>query len=162
MKKILLTTAAILLLQGAITAQAEFTNQALKGTYGYSLTGFGTIEEGDPTEFFPVFISEAGAFLADGEGNITPWTGATSGVGTSSTGPFTFSDSLIEYTGCTYNVEFNGRGTITCTRGGVQVDFYFAIDDHNKEVRLGTNPFNLNEIDAVVLNGTARQQFPHF
>jgi hypothetical protein len=77
-------------------APIGFSNASLKGTYAFSMIGEDL--NGSP-------ISRVGSFTADGAGNITTALEDVSDAGNIS--------QAIQFTGGTYSIQSNGRGTLT-------------------------------------------------
>ena len=76
-----------------------FSNASLKGQYAFEMTG---------SDFNGFFLARVGSFTADGAGNITS---AIEDV--NDNGNFAF----VQFTGGTYTIQANGRGTLTLTSG---------------------------------------------
>jgi hypothetical protein len=79
---------------------AGFSNGSLTGQYAFEMSG---------TDLNGAFISRVGTFTADGNGNITV---AIEDV--NDAGAFSF----VQFTGGTYSIGADGRGTLTLTGGG--------------------------------------------
>jgi hypothetical protein len=84
--------------------QGHFSNADLRGTYAFSMSGT------DAGANFGAFIARVGSFTADGNGNIT---GAIEDVTDAGSLP-----SLVQFTGGSYSVQSNGKGTMTLNAAG--------------------------------------------
>src|SRR6266404_6268866 len=102
-----------------------FSNADLKGTYAFSMSG----EDGGVN--FGAFIARGGSFTADGNGNITA---ALEDVTDASSLP-----QLVQFTGGTYSIQANGRGTLTLVSatGGLQMSI--ALNSGNAGVMIQTD-----------------------
>lgn len=99
-----------------------FSNADLKGTYAFSMSG----EDGGVN--FGAFIARVGSFTADGNGNITA---AMEDVTDAGSLP-----QLVQFTGGTYSIQANGRGTLTLlsATGGLQLSI--ALNSGNAGVMI--------------------------
>jgi hypothetical protein len=77
-----------------------FSNGSLKGQYAFEMTG---------SDVFGNFLARVGSFTADGNGNITSAIEDVNDAG---------SNSFIQFTGGTYAIQANGRGTLTLNSAG--------------------------------------------
>jgi hypothetical protein len=99
-----------------------FSNADLKGTYAFSMSGT------DAGTNFGAFIARVGSFTADGNGNITA---ALEDVTDAGSLP-----QLVQFTGGTYSIQANGRGTLTLVSatGGLQLSI--ALNSGNAGVMI--------------------------
>ncbi len=99
-----------------------FTNADLKGTYAFSMSGT------DAGANFGAFIARVGSFTADGNGNITA---ALEDVTDAGSLP-----QLVQFTGGSYSIQANGRGTLTLVSatGGLQMSI--ALNSGNAGVMI--------------------------
>jgi hypothetical protein len=79
-------------------ATGNFTNASLQGTYSFSMSG--TDASANPG----AFLARVGSFTADGKGNITAGMEDVTDAG---------SNQTVQFTGGTYTIQANGKGTIT-------------------------------------------------
>src|SRR6266478_4174559 len=99
-----------------------FSSADLKGTYVFSMRG----EDGGIN--FGAFIARVGSFTADGNGNITA---ALEDVTDAGSLP-----QLVQFTGGSYSIQANGRGTLTLlsSTGGLQMSI--ALNSGNAGVMI--------------------------
>jgi len=99
-----------------------FSNADLKGTYVFSMSG----EDGGIN--FGAFIARVGSFTTDGNGNITA---ALEDVTDAGSLP-----QLVQFTGGSYSIQANGRGTLTLlsATGGLQLSI--ALNSGNAGVMI--------------------------
>src|SRR6266481_3660848 len=99
-----------------------FSNADLKGTYVFSMSG----EDGGIN--FGAFIARVGSFTTDGNGNITA---ALEDVTDAGSLP-----QLVQFTGGSYSIQANGRGTLTLlsATGGLQMSI--ALNSGNAGVMI--------------------------
>jgi hypothetical protein len=99
-----------------------FSNADLKGTYAFSMSGT------DAGANFGAFIARVGSFTADGNGNITA---ALEDVTDAGSLP-----QLVQFTGGSYSIQANGRGTLTLVSatGGLQLSI--ALNSGNTGVMI--------------------------
>jgi hypothetical protein len=131
----LFLTAAVALFSAACSSNSapsvppppigNFSNASLKGTYAFSMSGT------DAAANFGAFIARIGSFTADGNGNIT---GALEDVTDAGSLP-----QLVQFTGGSYSIQANGRGTLTLNTpsGGLQVSI--ALNSANAGVMIQTD-----------------------
>jgi hypothetical protein len=100
----------------------HFSNADLNGTYAFSMSGT------DAGANFGAFIARVGSFTADGHGNITA---ALEDVTDAGSLP-----QLVQFTGGTYSIQANGRGTLTLisATGGLQLSI--ALNSGNAGVMI--------------------------
>ena len=79
-------------------ATGNFTNASLQGTYSFSMSG------ADASANPGAFLARVGSFIADGKGNITAGMEDLTDAG---------SNQTVQFTGGTYAIQPNGKGTIT-------------------------------------------------
>jgi hypothetical protein len=79
-------------------ATGNFTNASLQGTYSFSMSG------ADASANPGAFLARVGSFTADGKGNITAGMEDLTDAG---------SNQTVQFTGGTYAIQPNGKGTIT-------------------------------------------------
>jgi len=103
-------------------ATGGFSNADLNGTYAFSMSGT------DGGANFGAFIARVGSFTADGHGNITA---ALEDVTDAGSLP-----QLVQFTGGTYSIQANGRGTLTLvsSTGGLQLSI--ALNSGNAGVMI--------------------------
>jgi hypothetical protein len=103
----------------------HFSNASLKGTYAFSMSGT------DAAANFGAFIARIGSFTADGNGNITA---ALEDVTDAGSLP-----QLLQFTGGSYSIQANGRGTLTLNTptGGLQMSI--ALNSANAGVMIQTD-----------------------
>jgi hypothetical protein len=99
-----------------------FSNADLQGTYAFSMSGT------DAGANFGAFIARVGSFTADGRGNITA---ALEDVTDNGSLP-----QLVQFTGGSYSIQANGRGTLTLvsSTGGLQLSI--ALNSGNAGVMI--------------------------
>ncbi len=99
-----------------------FTNADLNGTYAFSMSGT------DAGANFGAFIARVGSFTADGNGHITA---ALEDVTDAASLP-----QLVQFTGGSYSIQANGRGTLTLlsSTGGLQMSI--ALNSGNAGVMI--------------------------
>jgi hypothetical protein len=99
-----------------------FTNADLNGTYAFSMSGT------DAGANFGAFIARVGSFTADGNGHITA---ALEDVTDAGSLP-----QLVQFTGGSYSIQSNGRGTLTLlsSTGGLQMSI--ALNSGNAGVMI--------------------------
>jgi len=99
-----------------------FTNADLNGTYAFSMSGT------DAGANFGAFIARVGSFTADGNGHITA---ALEDVTDAGSLP-----QLVQFTGGSYSIQANGRGTLTLVSatGGLQMSI--ALNSGNAGVMI--------------------------
>ena len=97
-----------------------FSNADLKGTYAFSMSGT------DAGASFGAFIARVGSFTADGNGNITA---ALEDVTDAGSLP-----QLVQFTGGTYSIQANGRGTLTLVSGTGGLQLSIALNSGNAGV----------------------------
>jgi len=99
-----------------------FTNADLNGTYAFSMSGT------DAGANFGAFIARVGSFTADGNGHITA---ALEDVTDAGSLP-----QLVQFTGGSYSIQANGRGTLTLlsSTGGLQMSI--ALNSGNAGVMI--------------------------
>jgi hypothetical protein len=131
----LFLTAAVALFSAACSSNSapsvppppigHFSNASLKGTYAFSMSGT------DAAANFGAFIARIGSFTADGNGNITA---ALEDVTDAGSLP-----QLVQFTGGSYSIQANGRGTLTLNTpsGGLQVSI--ALNSANAGVMIQTD-----------------------
>jgi hypothetical protein len=102
-----------------------FTNADLNGTYAFSMSGT------DAGANFGAFIARVGSFTADGSGHITA---ALEDVTDAGSLP-----QLVQFTGGSYSIQANGRGTLTLlsSTGGLQMSI--ALNSGNAGVMIQTD-----------------------
>lgn len=156
MKNILLTSIAILLLQWAVSANSEFSNANLHGTFGYNFLG----RSGDQGN---AFLVETGVLKADGYGNLQAF-------GTTLISPSGLPQEIVDVIyDCTYNVEPKGAGKIDCLltqneQNQFNLSFSFALDincsylNRCKEIRLISLPSVGEEAHRIGVIGSAYMQ----
>ena len=102
-----------------------FSNADLSGTYAFSMSG------SDGGVNFGAFIARVGSFTADGHGNVTA---ALEDVTDAGSLP-----QLVQFTGGSYSIQANGRGTLTLVSatGGLQLSI--ALNSGNAGVMIQTD-----------------------
>jgi len=102
-----------------------FSNADLRGTYAFSMSGT------DAGANFGAFIARVGSFTADGNGNITA---ALEDVTDAGSLP-----QLVQFTGGTYSIQANGRGTLTLISGTGGLQLSIALNSGNAGVMIQTD-----------------------
>jgi hypothetical protein len=119
-----------------------FSNADLKGTYAFSMSG----EDGGVN--FGAFIARVGSFTADGNGNITA---ALEDVTDAGSLP-----QLVQFTGGTYSIQANGRGTLTLLSGTGGLQMSIALKSGNAGDMIQT------DLNATSSGSFARQTLAAF
>ena len=100
----------------------SFSNADLSGTYAFSMSGT------DAGANFGAFIARVGSFTADGKGNITA---ALEDVTDAGSLP-----QVVQFTGGTYSIQANGRGTLTLLSGTGGLQLSIALNSGNAGVMI--------------------------
>ena len=101
-----------------------FSNANLKGTYAFSMSG--TDASANPG----AFIARVGSFVADGNGNISMGMEDVSDAGIVNT---------VQFTGGTYSVQANGKGTLTLNTLNGGLGLTIALNSSTKGVMIQTD-----------------------
>ena len=156
MKKILLISVAILLLQEAASADAAFSNANLHGNFGYKFLGHAGTQVND-------FVVEVGVLEADGHGGIKAF-------GTRVFTPPELPQETIEVTyDCSYNIEPKGIGRADCllTENGqnqLNMSFRLVLDNNChylipcNEIRFISLPIEGEGAPIIAVIGSAYMQ----
>ena len=102
-----------------------FTNASLKGTYSFSMSG--TDASANPG----AFIARVGSFVADGNGNIT--------MGMEDVIDGNALNSGVQFTGGTYSIQANGKGTLTLNSLNGGLALTIALNSASKGVMIQTD-----------------------
>src|SRR5229473_3364890 len=102
----------------------NFSNASLKGTYAFSMSG--TDANANPG----AFIARVGSFVADGSGNISMGMEDVSDAGIVNT---------VQFTGGTYSVQANGKGTLTLNTLSGGLGLTIALNSPTKGVMIQTD-----------------------
>jgi hypothetical protein len=135
------------LLTAPAWADEGFTNRDFKGDYAFHLDGVLTSATGSAV--VTAYDAAIGRFTADGAGNITQGTRSVSANGTIVDETFT----------CTYNVNPNGRGKVTCNFsvfGAATLEIVLG-DDGNE---FYFNVTSMSTSGKPVLQGVGKRQSP--
>jgi hypothetical protein len=112
--------------------EREFTNQSLRGAYGFVASGF-VSEATTPAV-------RAGIFTFDGAGGCSVVSVANVG---------TAGSASQNSTTCTYSVNPDGTGTLTAD---IPVNVFFVITNHRKELQI------MRTETGVIATGVAKRQ----
>jgi hypothetical protein len=99
----------------------NFSNASLKGQYAYSMSG---------EDLNQAFIARVGSFFADGNGNITQGledVNSIAGV------------SQVSFTGGTYTIQPNGRGTLTLSNAVSSLQLSITLISNTKGFMIQTD-----------------------
>jgi hypothetical protein len=102
-----------------------FTNASLKGTYSFSMSG--TDASANPG----AFLARIGSFVADGNGNIT--------MGMEDVLDGNALNSGVQFTGGSYAIQANGKGTLTLNTLSGGLALTIALNSASKGVMIQTD-----------------------
>jgi hypothetical protein len=102
-----------------------FTNASLKGTYSFSMSG--TDASANPG----AFLARIGSFVADGNGNIT--------MGMEDVLDGNALNSGVQFTGGSYAIQANGKGTLTLNTLSGGLALTIALNSATKGVMIQTD-----------------------
>jgi hypothetical protein len=125
------------------TPTGGFTNASLKGTYSFSMSGT------DASASPGAFIARVGSFVADGNGNITAAMEDITDAGLVNT---------VQFTGGTYTVQANGKGTLTLNSAGGGLQLTIALNSPSKGVMIQTDLFATSSGTFILQSPTAFSQ----
>ncbi len=116
-----------------------FSNANLKGTYAFSMSG--TDANANPG----AFIARVGSFVADGSGNISMGMEDVSDAGIVNT---------VQFTGGTYSVQANGKGTLTLNTLSGGLGLTIALNSPTKGVMIQTD-LNATSSGSFILQSSS-------
>ena len=102
----------------------NFSNASLKGTYSFSMSGT------DASANVGALIARVGSFVADGSGNISA--GMEDVIDGSSL-------NTVQFTGGSYSIQGNGKGTLTLTTLNGGLGLTIALNSSTKGVMMQTD-----------------------
>ena len=101
----------------------NFSNTSMKGQYAFSMSG---------SDFNGEFLARAGSFTADGNGAIT--------TGIEDVNTATSGQQLLPYSGGSYSVQADGRGTISLTNASGTLSFSITLLSGSQGIIVETDP----------------------
>src|SRR6266849_4892906 len=118
----------------------NFSNASLKGTYAFSMSG--TDANANPG----AFIARVGSFVADGSGNIS--------MGMEDVFDGGILNSALQFTGGTYSIQANGKGTLTLNTHSGGLGLTIALNSSTKGVMIQTD-LNATSSGSFILQSSS-------
>src|SRR6266478_4762480 len=118
----------------------NFSNASLKGTYAFSMSG--TDANANPG----AFIARVGSFVADGSGNIS--------MGMEDVFDGGILNSALQFTGGTYSIQANGKGTLTLNTLSSGLGLTIALNSSTKGVMIQTD-LNATSSGSFILQSSS-------